>query len=94
MKFTRDTYKKVKSMDRAAMARFIDSIYNSGYEKGLDDMSRNWVHKLTDAVDTGIKETPGIGKKRYEDIMKNINKQLAIVTNSTEICLEEEEEIE
>lgn len=91
MKFTRGTYKKIKSMDRAEMARFIDSIYNSGYEKGLDDMSHDWVSKLTDAVDAGIKETPGIGKKRYQDIMKNINKQLAIVTGNTEICIEEED---
>lgn len=89
MKFTRGTYKKIKSMDRAEMARFIDSIYNSGYEKGLDDMSHDWVSKLTDAVDVGIKETPGIGKKRYQDIMKNINKQLAIVTGSTETYIEE-----
>lgn len=67
---TREQYKKLKSMNRDELDRYLDQIYIQGYNHGVLTMSG----KVVSLVDKGIRMTTGIGEKRYQEIMDNIVK--------------------
>lgn len=69
---TRDQYKKIKAMNREELDRYLDAIYAQGYNNGVIAMSATF----TDRIDKGIRNTPGVGEKRYQEIMKNITEEL------------------
>lgn len=69
---TREQYKKIKAMNREEMDRYLDSIFVQGHNNGIIAMSA----ALTDKIDRGIRNTPGVGEKRYQEIMKNITEEL------------------
>lgn len=65
---TREQYKKLKSMNRDELDRYLDQIYIQGYNHGVLTMSE----KIVSLVDKGIRMTSGVGEKRYQEIMNNI----------------------
>lgn len=72
MSLSRDLYKKIKGMNRAEMESYLQNIYNQAYNEGISAVSK----ELAERVDTGIRKTEGIGEKRYQALIENINKEL------------------
>ena len=64
----RELYKKIKNMDRQELDEYLNSVFIEGYNNGVAAMSA----VIVDKVDKGLRMTPGIGEKRYQDIMDNI----------------------
>lgn len=69
-------YKQIKSMNRQEMEQFLTNFHNNAYESGVKAVSSIIAHNLIDKVETAIKSTPGIGQKRFDDIMANITKEV------------------
>lgn len=69
---TRELYRKIKAMDRAEMEAYMSNLYNQGYNAGISAISK----EIAERVDTGIRNTEGIGEKRYQALIENINKEL------------------
>lgn len=69
---TREQYKKIKSMNRQEMDGYLNNLYAEGHNAGVAALSI----ALASKIDRGIRNTPGIGEKRYQEIMKNITEQL------------------
>ncbi len=74
---TREQYKKLKSMNRDELDRYLDQVFAQGYNHGVLVMSEN----VVPVVDKGIRMTPGIGEKRYQEIMNNIVQCMQEVNN-------------
>ena len=72
MSLSRDLYKKIKGMNRAEMESYLQNIYNQAYNEGISAVSM----EIAERVDTGIRKTEGIGEKRYQAFIENINKEL------------------
>lgn len=72
MSLTREMYKKIKGMNRADMENYLQNLYNQGYNAGISAISK----EIAERVDTGIRKTEGIGEKRYQALIDNINKEL------------------
>lgn len=68
---SREMYKNIKSMNRQQLQKFINDLYNKGVDAGVDAISKQTAEK----VDRGVRNTAGIGEKRYSDIMTNIIKE-------------------
>lgn len=64
--FNRKMYKDIKKYDREQMQKFCENLYSQGFKDGS---------KAGDNTDFRIKlskvlnKTPGIGPKKYDDIM-------------------------
>lgn len=69
---TREKYKDIKRMDRQQMENFLQNLCGQYYNNGVVSMTS----KLVECVDNGIKNTKGIGEKRYKELMDNINIEL------------------
>lgn len=81
----RETYRKIKKMDRTTLQSLIQDIYDSGRKKGLSESEAN-----TDApseegltldlreVEKEIRAIKGIGEKRAEEIMQIFEKHLGV----------------
>lgn len=69
---TREKYRTIKGYNKVQMENFLQEIFNGGYNSGISDMSK----ELADRVDKGIRNTDGIGEKRYQALISNINKEL------------------
>lgn len=69
---TRELYRKIKAMDRTEMEAYMSNLYNQGYNAGISAISK----EIAERVDTGIRNTEGIGEKRYQALIENINKEL------------------
>ena len=67
---TREQYKKIKAMNREELDQYLTSIFNGGHNNGVAAMAS----VIVDIVDKGLRMTPGIGEKRYQEIMDNIVK--------------------
>ena len=67
---TRDLYKSIKAMNREELDQYLTSIFNEGHNHGVTAMAS----VIVDIVDRGLRMTPGIGEKRYQEIMDNIVK--------------------
>ena len=78
IQFTRDLYRKIKSMNRDEMERTVNNIY----EMGAKDALENAVIDLDmDKLRTELGTVSGIGEKRLEQIMEIIQKNIAEADN-------------
>lgn len=68
----RTLYKTIKNMDRAAMDRFIQNVWQQGY----DDAHENVAVVDTDEIRKELSEVNGIGEKRLNVIMEIIEKHI------------------
>ena len=69
---TRELYKKIKSMNREEMDNYLNNLYAEGHNNGVTALAATIAPK----IDVGIRNTPGIGEKRHQEIMKNITEEL------------------
>lgn len=72
MSLSREQYKRIKGMNRVDMEKYLQNLYNQGYNAGISAVSK----EIAERVDTGIRNTDGIGEKRYQALIENINKEL------------------
>ncbi len=78
----RDTYRKIKKMDRESMQSFLDDIYESGRQKEREVAASDPTGEDTDdtpeldmrVLEQQIKSIKGVGEKRAEEIMVVIEK--------------------
>lgn len=78
IQFTRDLYRKIKSMNRDEMERTVNNIY----EMGVKDALENAVIDLDmDKLRTELGTVSGIGEKRLEQIMEIIQRNIAEADN-------------
>ena len=75
----RELYKNIKKMNRQELDEYLNSVFIQGHNNGVAAMSA----VIVDKVDRGLRMTPGIGEKRYQEIMDNIVK-----------CMREDDEVE
>ena len=85
----RDTYRRIKKMDRAALEGLIQDIFERGRKKGLAEAGVIIAEdaELSDggdtldlrAVESEIRAIRGIGEKRAEEIMLIFEKHLGIL---------------
>ncbi len=84
----RDTYRRIKKMDRATLEGLIQDIFERGRKKGLaeagvivDESASDDGEKTLDlrAVETEIRGIKGIGEKRAEEIMLIFEKHLGFL---------------
>ena len=66
----RSLYKQIKSMDRAAMDRFVKKMYQQGY----DDAQASSIDY--DALKADLAHIKGIGESRLQEIMTVIDKHI------------------
>ena len=77
---TRDLYRQIKSMDKSAMEKTLNNIYEMGAKDALD----NAVIDLDiGKIRSEIGAVSGIGEKRLEQIMEIIQRNIAEADNST-----------
>ena len=83
----RDTYRRIKKMDRATLEGLIQDIFERGRKKGLaeagvivddDECSDGGGTLDLRAVESEIRGIKGIGEKRAEEIMRIFEKHLGI----------------
>ena len=72
MKITREMYKKIKKMDHREMETYLNNLYTSAHNTGVESVTK----VITDKIINGLKRTKGIGEKRMEAILKNINEEM------------------
>lgn len=84
----RDTYRRIKKMDRATLEGLIQDIFERGWKKGLAEAGEIVDESMADdgggtldlrAVEAEIRGIKGIGEKRAEEIMLIFEKQLGIL---------------
>ena len=69
---SRAKYKEIKGYDRQEMENFLNNFHAQAYNDGISAISK----KIAERVDTGIRKTEGIGEKRYQLLLANINAEL------------------
>lgn len=69
---TRELYRKIKNMNREEMEAYLDELRVQAYNSGISAMAK----KVAEKVDAGIRNTPGIGEKRYAELISSINAEL------------------
>ena len=69
---TRELYRKIKNMNREEMGTYLDELQAQAYNAGISAMAK----KVAEKVDAGIRNTPGIGEKRYAELISSINAEL------------------
>ena len=81
----RDTYRRIKKMDRASLEALIQDIHESGRRKGLkeagvvDDRTGEPENNLDlRELEKQIKAVKGVGEKRAEEIMGIVEKWLGV----------------
>lgn len=70
----RETYKKIKSMDREELSQYLNNYYNEAYNNGVKSVST----VITEKIVNGLKNTKGIGEKRMTEILANINREFTV----------------
>lgn len=68
----RALYKAIKNMNREEMNTYLNQIQVDAYNNGVSAVSK----EIAERVDVGIRKTPGIGEKRYKELIDNINAEL------------------
>lgn len=81
MILSRDLYKRIKGMNRTEMEACMSNLYNQGYNAGISAISK----EIAERVDIGIRNTEGIGEKRYQALIENINKELTRDTSEEKV---------
>ena len=81
----RDTYRKIKKMDRASLETLIQDIHESGRRKGLkeagvvdDHTGEPEINLDLRELEKRIKAVKGVGEKRAEEIMGIVEKWLGL----------------
>ena len=81
----RDTYRKIKKMDRASLETLIQDIHESGRRKGLkeagvvdDHTGEPEINLDLRELEKQIKAVKGVGEKRAEEIMEIVEKWLGV----------------
>lgn len=69
----RALYKKVKSMDRAAMEEVFRNMYQTGYETALNEAA---VDFDTEKLRSELSKIKGIGESRLNEIMAVIEEHI------------------
>lgn len=69
---SREMSKNIKKMNREEMESYLNNLCSQAYNNGVSAMSK----ELAERVDKGIRNTPGIGEKRYAELISNINAEL------------------
>ena len=76
---TRDLYRQIKSMDRSAMEKTLNNIYEMGAKDALENSVIDLdIGKLRSEVGA----VSGIGEKRLEQIMEIIQRNIAEADSS------------
>lgn len=71
----RALYKKIKSMDRETMNRFVQNMYQQGY----DDAQAQSIDY--DKLRADLSQIKGIGESRLNEIMSVIDKHIELVND-------------
>ena len=80
----RDTYRKIKKMDRTSLETLIQDIHESGRQKGLkeavgdDHTGEPEINLDLRELEKQIKAVKGVGEKRAEEIMQIIEQWLGV----------------
>jgi hypothetical protein len=80
----RDTYRKIKKMDRASLETLIQDIHESGRQKGLkeavgdDHTGEPEINLDLRELEKRIKAVKGVGEKRAEEIMQIVEHWLGV----------------
>lgn len=76
--FNRETYKKIKKMDRQQMERFVFNIFEEGYQAGRKEEKEAAAGAEIDIekLRVQIKELKGVGEKKTEEIITVIKEYL------------------
>lgn len=69
---SRERYKEFKGYNRQQMENFLREFHAQAYNDGISAVSK----EIAERVDAGIRNTEGIGEKRYSMLIENINKEL------------------
>lgn len=86
----RDTYRRIKKMDRATLEGLIQDIFERGRKKGLaetgvivDESASDGEEETLNlrAVEMELRSIRGIGEKKTEEIMLIFEKHLGILNN-------------
>ena len=67
--FTRETYNRVKRLDRRDMETFFEEVYKGGYEDGRASVPGIDVGKIYEAIET----VKGIGPKKMQEIRATVD---------------------
>ena len=85
----RDTYRRIKKMDRATLEELIQNIFERGRKKGLAEAGVMVDESMADdrggtldlrKVESEIRGIKGIGEKKAEEIMLIFEKHLGILS--------------
>ena len=79
---TRDLYKQIKRFDRQQMEDFLNTLRGDAYNEGVSVLSK----ELATKIEAGIRKTKGIGDKRYNDLIDNINAEITGNTAQGATC--------
>lgn len=80
----RDTYRKIKKMDRASLEELIQNVHESGRRKGLkqaqgdDHTGEPEINLDLRELEKQIKAVKGVGEKRAEEIMGIVEQWLGV----------------
>lgn len=77
---TRDLYKQIKHYDKQQLENFLQDLTTKAYNRGVSAISR----EMAERIETGIRNTKGIGEKRFKDLIDNITQELAKGTQQNE----------
>lgn len=69
---SRDTYSKIKKMNRSQMEVYLKQFYAVAYGSGVESVSKI----ITDKIIKGLENTKGIGEKRMAAILESIGKEI------------------
>lgn len=72
---TREQFRTLRN-NKESFETFIQELHNQGYKQGYDQGVSDFSKELTDKVIKGIKKTKGIGEKRFNELIANINEEL------------------
>lgn len=78
---TRDLYKQIKHYDKQQMENFLQNLTANAYNRGVSVLPK----ELAAKIEAGIKKTRGIGEKRYNELIDNINAEILGTTSQEDI---------
>lgn len=84
MSITREVYKAIKRMDRRQVEEYVSGIYaegkkvgiQEGYKTGYEEGVKNISKVISPKIENAIRNTSGIGEKRFHILVNNIVNEL------------------
>ena len=70
---SREVYKSIKNMNKEELETYLTNVCSISYNKGAETMSK----AISENVVAGLQKTKGIGEKRMNEILININRELS-----------------